>query len=84
MKFAFTNHYNYHATPSNAHHPPHMLFHISLIGTSNKEWGNNVDLLIHQEHNKDSNLIDHPIKHKIHHIGITNMHHNHVGSPCGI
>ena len=28
-----------------------------------------MDLFIHQEHNKDSNLIDHPIKHKIHHIG---------------
>jgi hypothetical protein len=30
-------------------------------------------LSIHHEDNKDSDLINHPIKLKIHHIGITNM-----------
>jgi hypothetical protein len=54
--------HHYHVTPSNTHHPPHMLSHNSWIRTSNKERGNNMHLLIHQEHNKDSHLMDHPIK----------------------
>jgi hypothetical protein len=35
-----------------------MLSHTSWIRISNKEWGNNMHLLIHQEHEKDSNLTD--------------------------
>ena len=50
-----------------------MLLHTSLIRTSNKERGNDMDLLIHQEHNKDSDLIDQPIKQKIDHINNTYM-----------
>ena len=84
MRFGVTTHYYHHVTPSNTHHPQHMLLHTSWIRTSNKERGNNMHLLIYQEHNKDSDLLDHPIKHKIHHIGITYMHHNHVDSSCGI
>jgi hypothetical protein len=56
-----TIHYYYQVTPSNTHHPL-MLSHTSWIRTSNKEQGNNMHLLIHQEHNKESHLIDHPIK----------------------
>jgi hypothetical protein len=44
------------------HTIPIMLSHTSWIRTSNKEWGNNMHLLIHQEHDKDSHIIDHPIK----------------------
>jgi hypothetical protein len=55
-------HYYYQVTISNTHHPPHILSHTSWIIRSNNEWGNNIYLLIHQEHNKDSHLIDHPIK----------------------
>jgi hypothetical protein len=55
-------HYYYQLTPSNTHHPPHMLSHTSWIRTINKEPGNNIYLLIHQEHDKDSHLMDHPIK----------------------
>ena len=84
MRFAVTTHYYHHVIPSNTHHPPHMLLHTSLIRTSNKEQGNNMHLLIHQEHNKDSDLIDHPIKQKIHHIGITNMAIITIGSSYGI
>jgi hypothetical protein len=54
--------YYYQVTPSNTHHSPHMLSHTSWIRTSNKERGNNMHLLIHQEHDKDSYRIDHPIK----------------------
>jgi hypothetical protein len=57
-----TIHYYNQVTLSNTHHPPHMLSHTSWIRTTNKEWGNNMDLLIHHEHNKDSHVIDHPIK----------------------
>jgi hypothetical protein len=64
-------HYYYHVTPSNTHHPPHMLLHTCLIIISIKERGNNMHLLIQQECNKDSYLINHPIKLRIHHIGIT-------------
>jgi hypothetical protein len=39
-----------------------MLSHTSWIRTSNKERGNNMHILIHQGHDKDSHLIDHPIK----------------------
>ena len=77
MRLAVTTHYYHHLTPSNTHHPPHMLLHTGLIRTSNKERGNNMHQSIHQDHNKDSNLIDHPIKYKIHHIEITYMCHNH-------
>jgi hypothetical protein len=38
------------------------LSHTSWIRTSNKEWGNNMHLLIYQEHNNISHLTDHPIK----------------------
>jgi hypothetical protein len=55
-------HYYYHVTPSNTHHPPHMLSHTSLIITSSKERGNSMHLSIHQEHNKGSDLTNHPIK----------------------
>jgi hypothetical protein len=55
-------HYYNQVTPSNTHHPPHMLLHPSWIRKTNKERGNNMHLLIHQEYNKDSHLIDHPIK----------------------
>jgi hypothetical protein len=58
-------------TPSIIHDPPHMLSHTSLIITSSKDWGNNMHLSIHQEHNKGSDLINNPIKLIIHHIGIT-------------
>jgi hypothetical protein len=61
-EIAIKIHYYYLVIPFNTHHPPHMLSHSSWIRTSNKEWDNNMHLLIHQEHNKDSNLIDHPIK----------------------
>jgi hypothetical protein len=57
-----TNQYYYQFTPSNTHHPPHMLSHTSWVRTSNKEWASDMHLLIHQEHDKDSHLIDHPIK----------------------
>jgi hypothetical protein len=57
-----TIHYYYQVTLSNTHHPPHMVSHTSQIRTSNKERGNNMHLLIHQEHDKDSHLIVHPIK----------------------
>jgi hypothetical protein len=62
QEIAVIIHYYYQVTPSNTHHPPHMLSHTSWIRTSNKERGNNMHLLIHQEHDKDSHLIDHPIK----------------------
>jgi hypothetical protein len=61
-EIAITIHYYYQVTPSNTHRPTHMLSHTSWIKTINKEWGNNMHLLIYQEHNKDSHLIDHPIK----------------------
>jgi hypothetical protein len=54
--------YYYHVTPSNTHHPPHMLSYTSLIITISKDQGNNMHLSIHQEHNKGSDLINHPIK----------------------
>jgi hypothetical protein len=47
-----------------------MLSHTSLIMTSSKERGNNMHISIHQEYNKGSDLINHPIKLRIHHIGI--------------
>jgi hypothetical protein len=43
-------------------HLIHTIPHTCSHRTSNKEWGNNMDLFIHQEHDKDSHLIDHPIK----------------------
>jgi hypothetical protein len=61
-EIAITIYYYYEVTRSNTHHPPHMLSHTSWIRTSNKEWCNNIHLLIHQEHDKDSHLMDHPIK----------------------
>jgi hypothetical protein len=57
-----TIYYYYQVTPSDTHHPPHMLSHTSWIKTSNKEQGNNMHLLIHQEYDKDSHLIDYPTK----------------------
>jgi hypothetical protein len=75
---AVTIHYYYHVTASNTYHPPHMLSHTCLIITSSKEQGNNMHLLIHQAHNKDSHLINHPIKLRIHHTRITLYGHNHV------
>jgi hypothetical protein len=56
-----TIHYYYQVTPSNTHPPPHMLSHTCWIRTSNKKQGNNMHILIYQELNKDSHLIDHPI-----------------------
>jgi hypothetical protein len=41
----------YHVTSSHTHHPPRMLTHTSLIKIGSKEWGNNMHLSIHQEHN---------------------------------
>jgi hypothetical protein len=61
-EIAVTIHYYYHITPSNTHHPPFMLSHTGWVITSNKEQGNNMHLLIHQEDDKDSHLIDHLIK----------------------
>jgi hypothetical protein len=61
-EIAITIHNYYQVTPSNTNHPPDMLSHTSWIKTSNKEWGNNMHLLIHQEHDKDSHIIDHQIK----------------------
>jgi hypothetical protein len=66
-----TIHYYYHITPSNTHHPPHMLSHICLVITSSKKRGNNMHLFIHQQHNKGSNLMNHRIKLNIYHIRIT-------------
>jgi hypothetical protein len=54
-----------------------MLSHTILIITSTKEWDNNMHLPIHQEHNKGLDLINYPIKLRIHHIGITQYGHNH-------
>jgi hypothetical protein len=67
MKFDITINYYHHVTLSNTHHPPHMLSHASLIIASSKERGNNMHISIYQEHNKDSDLINHPLKLKIHH-----------------
>jgi hypothetical protein len=49
-----------------------------LIITGSKEQGNNIHLFIHQEYNKGSDLTNHPIKLRIHHIGITEYGHNHI------
>jgi hypothetical protein len=57
--------------------PPNMLSHTCLIITSSKERSNNMHPFIHQEHNKGSHLINHPIKLRIHHKGITQYGHNH-------
>jgi hypothetical protein len=62
IEIAVTIHYYYYqVTPYNTYHPL-MLVHTSWIRISNKEWGNNMHLIIRQEHDKDSHLIDHPIK----------------------
>jgi hypothetical protein len=51
-----------------------MISHIILTITSSKERGNNMHLSIYQEHNKGSDLINHSIKLRIHHIGISYNH----------
>jgi hypothetical protein len=68
-EIAVTIYYSYQFTPSNTHNTPHTLSPTSWIRTSNKEWGNNMHLLILQEHDED--FLSHRSSNKvrIHHVG---------------